>query len=146
MKILEEHKLWLDSDGKQGARANLTDADLSGASLSGANLSGANLCRANLSGASLCRASLCGADLYMNQHIISASAGDYIVYCYRTRNQTDVRFTAGCRRSLTYNQCLAHWAPYNSGEWTQRSPEWGRRKLRQVEYLYKEAKELGWIK
>ena len=47
-EILEQHKLLLDSDEKEGKRADLTDADLSGANLSGANLSYANLSGANL--------------------------------------------------------------------------------------------------
>ena len=44
-------------------RANLSDADLSGADLSDADLSGANLRRADLSGANLRRANLSDADL-----------------------------------------------------------------------------------
>ena len=52
-KILDNHKLWLKTDGEQGEQADLWGADLSGANLgradlSGANLSGANLWRANL--------------------------------------------------------------------------------------------------
>ena len=45
------------------AKANLSDADLSGANLSRANLSEANLSRANLSGANLSGADLSGAYL-----------------------------------------------------------------------------------
>ena len=67
--ILEQHKLWLDSDGEKGKHANLTHADLSGANLSGANLSGANLYGAyltfaDLTGADLTCAYLYGACLY----------------------------------------------------------------------------------
>ena len=56
-KILEDHELWLDTEGKKGARANLKRADLSYANLEGArlhhtNLSCANLRDANLEGAS----------------------------------------------------------------------------------------------
>tara|TARA_R100000093_G_scaffold56402_1_gene29240 strand:+ start:82 stop:381 length:300 start_codon:yes stop_codon:yes gene_type:complete len=50
-KILKDHKLWLDSDGEKGTRANLSRANLSEAYLSEANLSGANLSEAYLSGA-----------------------------------------------------------------------------------------------
>ena len=57
-KILEEHKLWLQTCGDEGESANLSRANLSGANLSGANLSGANLSRANLSGANLSGANL----------------------------------------------------------------------------------------
>ena len=37
-EILEQHRLWLDSNGKEGKRANLTGADLRRANLTGANL------------------------------------------------------------------------------------------------------------
>ena len=59
--ILEQHRLWLRSDG--GSRAILTGANLSRANLSGANLSGANLNQANLSRANLSGANLSGANL-----------------------------------------------------------------------------------
>ncbi|MDY0271928.1 MAG: pentapeptide repeat-containing protein [Advenella sp.] len=87
-QIIEQHALWLDSDGEEGARAslyganltranltranltranltraNLTRANLYGANLYGANLTRANLTRANLYGANLTRASLYGANL-----------------------------------------------------------------------------------
>ena len=71
--ILEQHTLWLDSNGKEGKRAdltganltrsNLTDANLYDADLTGSNLSGANLRFANLYRADLSRADLYGADL-----------------------------------------------------------------------------------
>jgi hypothetical protein len=72
-KILDDHKEWLESDGKKGARANLreailTEADLAGADLrradlTGADLTGANLAGADLTGANLAGANLAGADL-----------------------------------------------------------------------------------
>jgi len=63
-EILDQHQLWLD--GKGGQRANLEDANLTGANLRDANLRGANLeCAnlkdANINGASLKRANLSGA-------------------------------------------------------------------------------------
>ena len=71
--ILEQHNLWLDSDGEKGKRANLTDMDLSYMDLSimnltrvdftNANLSHANLRCANLYRAILRRADLSGANL-----------------------------------------------------------------------------------
>jgi hypothetical protein len=66
--ILEQHKLWLDSNGKEGkcanlAYANLTDANLSGADLTEANLTRANLTRADLIGAHLNCADLTDANL-----------------------------------------------------------------------------------
>ena len=85
-RILALHRVWLDAklDAKPGgaradlseanlswadlsradlSEANLSGADLSGADLSGANLSGADLSRADLSGANLSRADLSGADV-----------------------------------------------------------------------------------
>ena len=41
-QIIEQHALWLDTDGKEGSRANLTLANLYGANLNGANLNGAS--------------------------------------------------------------------------------------------------------
>ena len=81
--ILASHKLWVETKGKQGARANLmyanlaranltdanlmyadlTDANLARADLTGANLTDANLMYANLMYANLARANLTGADL-----------------------------------------------------------------------------------
>lgn len=67
-KILDEHRLWLESGGKEGERANLKNANLENTNLSGANLTGACLLEANLpgaylAGANLSRANLEGADL-----------------------------------------------------------------------------------
>ena len=76
--ILDNHKLWLDSNKQKGERANLTganltganltgatlwDSDLTGANLKGANLTDANLTNANLVNAFLTYANLTGADL-----------------------------------------------------------------------------------
>ncbi len=61
--ILEQHELWLDSNEKEGKRADLSGANLSGANLSYANLFGVNLTSANLSGADLTRANLFGVNL-----------------------------------------------------------------------------------
>ncbi len=63
-KILKEHKRWLDTDEKEGKRAFLYRADLSGADLWKANLSRADLSGANLSGARLYDADLSNANLY----------------------------------------------------------------------------------
>ena len=57
-EILAEHKHWVQSNGKSG-----TPADLSNANLRHANLSNANLRNANLSGADLRKAMLGGAIL-----------------------------------------------------------------------------------
>lgn len=75
--ILSDHKLWLETDGKEGKKANLSEAnffeanffeadlsntDLSKADLSGADLRKANFVRADLREADLSRAYLCEAD------------------------------------------------------------------------------------
>jgi Uncharacterized low-complexity proteins len=62
-KILEQHKIWLSSGGKEGNKAYLSDAYLSDANLSNADLSDANLSDANLSNADLSDANLSNADL-----------------------------------------------------------------------------------
>jgi len=76
--VLEQHRLWLVTSGREGRRADLSGADLRGANLRGVDLSGvilrgadlraadligANLRGANLSGADLSGADLSGADL-----------------------------------------------------------------------------------
>ena len=62
-EILEQHKLWLDSNKKEGKCADLTDADLRYANLTHADLRYANLSGANLTGAGLCRANLIEVNL-----------------------------------------------------------------------------------
>ena len=67
-QIIEQHALWLATDGKEGSRANLTRANLYGVSLTHANLThanlfGANLSRVNLDGVNLYGANLNGANL-----------------------------------------------------------------------------------
>ncbi len=62
-KILEAHRKWVESEGKEGERADLFEANLQGANLNGADLQGAYLRRANLQGAFLSGANLQGAFL-----------------------------------------------------------------------------------
>lgn len=71
--IHESHVKWLESDGREGRRADLSDMDFSGwelpeinlamADLAGSNFSGANLLIADISQADLFGANLSGADL-----------------------------------------------------------------------------------
>jgi len=61
--ILDQHRLWVESNQKQGTQANLKGANLRGAYLLGADLQGANLQGAYLQYADLERANLEGADL-----------------------------------------------------------------------------------
>ena len=61
--ILKEHQLWINSNGENGERADLSNKNLRGENLRGANLRGANLRGADLIGANLFRANLIGANL-----------------------------------------------------------------------------------
>lgn len=60
-RVLSDHALWVASEGREGRRADLTNADLAGAALAGRNLSRALLTGADLSGADLSEAVLDGA-------------------------------------------------------------------------------------
>ena len=62
-KILDNHKLWLKTNGEQGERADLRSADLRSADLSSADLRSADLRYADLSSANLRSADLRSADL-----------------------------------------------------------------------------------
>ncbi len=67
-RVLAEHKKWLETEGKEGQRADLSNTDLSGKDLHGAHLDeadlhGAHLSRADLHGAVLAEANLHGARL-----------------------------------------------------------------------------------
>lgn len=62
-EIAAAHYLHLTSDGKAGARADLSDHDLSGMDLSNLNLMGANLENADLTGANLTETKLDHANL-----------------------------------------------------------------------------------
>jgi len=62
-QILDEHKMWVESGGDEGAKADLTGANLTGADLTGVNLQEAILTKANLAGADLSMANLRGANL-----------------------------------------------------------------------------------
>ena len=63
-EILDQHKLWVETNEVQGKCADLEDARLDGANLINADLEGAILWGANLSDASLTGAKLTGANLY----------------------------------------------------------------------------------
>lgn len=63
--ILQAHETWVETEGAEGRRADLSQARLYRANLSGANLFGANLSGANLIFADLSGADLSGTDLYL---------------------------------------------------------------------------------
>src|ERR1700732_5205594 len=62
-EILDQHKIWVESGGESGVKADLCGVNLAKADLTGVNLQGAHLHRANLVGADLSMANLRGASL-----------------------------------------------------------------------------------
>jgi uncharacterized protein YjbI with pentapeptide repeats len=61
--VLEQHRRWIESDGRVGTRADLAGANFESADMIGAELAGANLFRANFQGADLLMANFRGACL-----------------------------------------------------------------------------------
>src|SRR5271170_7875399 len=62
-EILDQHKIWVETGGESGVKAELSGVNLSHSDLTGVNLEGAFLQRANLIGADLSMANLRGASL-----------------------------------------------------------------------------------
>lgn len=62
-EVLDQHKIWAESGGETGAKADLCGVNLTNADLTGVNLQGALLNKANLRGADLSLANLRGASL-----------------------------------------------------------------------------------
>jgi uncharacterized protein YjbI with pentapeptide repeats len=62
-EVLDQHRIWVESAGETGTKADLCGVNLSKADLTGVNLQGASLQRVNLSGADLSMANLRGASL-----------------------------------------------------------------------------------
>ena len=73
--ILEQHRIWLRSDGSEGKRADLCGANLQGADLEDANLQGAKLLNANLQRADLHYANLQEANLIYANLLEASLAG-----------------------------------------------------------------------
>ena len=61
--ILDQHRIWAESGGEEGVRADLSGVNLSHAELTGSNLQGAIFNKARLRGADLSMANLRGASL-----------------------------------------------------------------------------------
>src|SRR5580704_13539245 len=61
--VLDQHRLWVESAGKNGARGDFSGAALACADLTGVTLQGALMQKANLRGADLSMANLRGANL-----------------------------------------------------------------------------------
>ncbi len=62
-QVLDQHRIWVESAGAEGARGHFTGADLTGVDFTGANLQGAELQKVNLRGADLSMANLRNANL-----------------------------------------------------------------------------------
>ena len=62
-EILDQHKIWVETSGESGTKADLCGVNLSHSDLTGVNLEGAFLQRSNLIGADLSMANLRGASL-----------------------------------------------------------------------------------
>jgi len=108
-QILDEHHLWVKSNGREGQRADFHGADLSYANLCdadllGIDLSGANLYRANLYNTKLSYANLLGANL-LDANLIKADFDEailpYPIYQFCAGRELAVatphRLQIGCR-------------------------------------------------
>ncbi len=62
-EILDQHRIWVETAGESGNKADLCGVNLAKADLTGVNLQGAQLQRANLAGADLSMANLRGTNL-----------------------------------------------------------------------------------
>ena len=62
-EVLDQHKIWVESGGESGVKADLCGANLAKADLTGVNLQGAHLHKVNFRGADLSIANLRGASL-----------------------------------------------------------------------------------
>lgn len=62
-QVLDQHRLWVESGGKEGIRGQLNGVNLSEVDLTGVNLQGAEMQKVNLRGADLSMANLRNANL-----------------------------------------------------------------------------------
>ena len=137
--ILEQHTLWLDSNGKEGKRANLRCANLFFADLSraylynayladailtGANLTRANLTRAYLSGAILGHANLTDADLtdanlsYANLRYVDLRYADLTRVDLTGADLTDTILDEKeqCRKGIVLTEPMTGYKKSNEGK------------------------------
>ena len=128
-EILEQHKLWLDSNGKEGKCADLTDADLRYANLTHADLRYANLSGANLTGAGLYRANLIEVNLTcanLTDAILTSAnltradlTGAYLTGADLTRadlTDTILDENEQCRKGVTLTEQITGYKKSNEGK------------------------------
>ena len=110
-RVIEQHKVWLDSKGEEGKRADLRDTVLRGADLSYVDLRGADLTNADLEGANLKGVDLSGVDLryaYLEDADLEGAVleGANLKYAYLTNvnlEGTGVYFFKGPKDDAIYN-------------------------------------------
>lgn len=88
-RILESHTAWLNSEGRDGNRANFRNADLREADLSGTVLMNASLRGADLSKAQLTQVDFRGADL--SEAILQQTNISYCNFSGATLTRADMR-------------------------------------------------------
>ena len=76
--VLEKHKRWLDTDGKEGERADLSYTDLRGFNLTRVNLAGADLSYTNLQSTNLWNSILDGVDMTGSNMVGSSLTNAYL--------------------------------------------------------------------
>lgn len=116
-KILQEHKLWEETSGKQGKKANLSKVNLNGANLKGANLRGADLSDANLSGADLSKADLSEANL-SGVDLFEANLSDSLLYAANLSEAdlTKVKLRKQFLRAINLSGALLRWTDLSGSD------------------------------
>ena len=128
-EILAKHKLWIETDGKEGERADLYRADLHRADLSGAYLYGAKLELADLSGAylygvNLERADLTRADLYgakleganLKDTKLWGTIGNMREIKSLQLDKYSVTYTADRLQIVRENRSIEEWKGFSDGD------------------------------
>lgn len=108
--ILDDHKLWLDSDKQKGKCANLSNTDLSRVNLSYVDLSNVDLSYANLAHANLYHTNLIYADL-SNTVLIKTKLREVV-----TQNTIGKKIIAAQINTSRKNNLISYWV--DLGIWT----------------------------
>ena len=125
--ILDQHKLWLETNGMQGQYAKLNGANLRCANLNGADLTGADLWCANLSDANLNGADLTGADLWCaNLYDANLSGANLHDANLRGANLLGTNLTGVILRDISWiiPGCLVQLNHINYGFYLEKEYKW----------------------